>query len=86
MSEESSITVEQWQEKSDGSFQAVVRFDEPGTFTISVYPEVKLTNGLPQIVGYAYPASEYGSDGKLHDESECVDCVDADVVEVRGLG
>lgn len=72
---EPNITAKQWLDP-DGSFQAVVTFEGPGTLTLSVYPDTVLTNGLQQIVGYAYAKT-----GPLTEEDDPVTALDADVVE-----
>lgn len=74
-----AISVEQHQ-SDDGSFQATITLPGPYTVTLSVYPDVQLTNGLPQIVGYIYAPEEHALDGSLTDESDPTGCIDADII------
>lgn len=63
----------------NGDFQATITCPS-GIITLSVYPKTMLTNGLPQIVGYAYPTDQL-VDGKLTEDSEPEDCIDTDVID-----
>lgn len=70
--------IEQYKDEN-GDFQATIACPS-GIITLSVYPKTMLTNGLPQIVGYAYPQDQLVN-GELTDESDPETCIDTDIID-----
>lgn len=73
-----AVSVTQTQAE-DGSFQATITLPGPYTITLEVYPDIQLTNGLPQIVGHVYAPEEH-ENGEITDESDPIAALDSDIV------